>query len=630
MSPGEPAGPGHPAPVALADRGSTFRRLAAGLPGDLRRCLPTMIAYEICFRTIAAMLGAPLLAWVVGMLVARSGSAAVSNTAIARFLLTPEGLAAAVVLVMAYLVGQLLLTAGLMAIVALSLSGRPLSVGHAMGVALRSSLSLCRVGGTRLVGLAWFFAPFLGLAALTYGFLLSGHDINYYLAEKPPAFLVAVGIGGLLALALLWVVAAEYVHGLFVLPILLFEGGSARTAIRLSRARMAGWFWTMGGSVLSWHAVVALSSPVVGLLFTWIALRLVAMAGSHMTVLIPLGVGLLLVQGWLLAVLAFVQIAGASILTVRFYDERTGGLAVRYASRAGAAPVRRYFVPWWAWVVGLSYLAFSVATSGAHLVENTRAGRAASITAHRGASREAPENSLSAIRRAIELGADFAEIDVHMTADGVPIVVHDEDFQRLAGDPRRPGGMTLEQVRRLDIGSKFDRKFAGERVPTLEEAIDAARGRIKLNIELKPTAADRAQLARAVAKLIRDKQFEKDCFVTSLDREAVAIAYRENGRLRTGAIVSAAIGDVTRLEVDVLSVRTGLISDLLIDRAHTAGREVHAWTVDDPGEMGRLFDRGVDGIITNDPATARALRSGRDELPVWKRLALSLQSRLSH
>ena len=223
----------------------------------------------------------------------------------------------------------------------------------------------------------------------------------------------------------------------------------------------------------------------MGLLFRLLALRLVAMAGSHMTVLIPLGVGLLLVQGWLLAVLAFVQIAGASILTVRFYDERTGGLAVSYASGAGAAPVRRYFVPWWAWVVGLSYLAFSVVTSGARLVETTRTGRKASITAHRGASRKAPENSLSAIRRAIELEADFAEIDVHITADGVPIVVHDEDFQRLAGDPRRPGNMTLEQVRRLDIGSKFDRKFAGERVPTLEETIDLARGKIKLNIELE-------------------------------------------------------------------------------------------------------------------------------------------------
>ena len=113
--------------------------------------------------------------------------------------------------------------------------------------------------------------------------------------------------------------------------------------------------------------------------------------------------------------------------------------------------------------------------------------------------------------------------------------------------------------------------------------------------------------------------------MTSLDRQAVEIAYRENGRLRTGAIVSAAIGDVTRLEVDVLSVRTGLITDLLLYRAHTAGREVHAWTVDDPGEMGRLFDRGVDGIITNDPATARlaagsetSYQSGSDWLSACK------------
>ena len=133
------------------------------------------------------------------------------------------------------------------------------------------------------------------------------------------------------------------------------------------------------------------------------------------------------------------------------------------------------------------------------------------------------ENSLSALRRAIELKADYAEIDVHITADGVPIVVHDEDFQRLAGDARRPGEMTLEQVRGIDIGSRFDHAFAGERVATLGEAIDTVRDKIKLNIELKPTKTDRDQLARAVAKLIRDKQFENDCFVTSLDRQAVEI-----------------------------------------------------------------------------------------------------------
>ncbi len=139
MNGGEPAASARP-PSALAggSPGGIFRRLGTRLPGDLRRCLPTMIVYEICFRTIATVLGAPIMAWVVGMLVARSGSAAVSNTAIGRFLLTPSGLAAAFLLAMGYLVGQLVLMAGLMAIAALALSGRPLSVGHAMGVALRA------------------------------------------------------------------------------------------------------------------------------------------------------------------------------------------------------------------------------------------------------------------------------------------------------------------------------------------------------------------------------------------------------------------------------------------------------------------------------------------------------------
>ena len=615
--------------LAASSPSSIFRQLAGRLPRDLRRCLPTMIVYEICFRTIATVLGAPILAGVVGMLVARSGSSAVSNTAIAGFLLTPSGLVAAFLIAMGYLVGQLVLMAGLMTIAALSLSGRPMSVGHAMGVALRSSLTLFRLGIMQLIAFAWFFAPFLGLAGLTYVLLLRGHDINYYLAEKPPAFLTAAAIGVALGSALLWTVAVAYVRALFVVPILLFEGGPIRAAFRTSRERMAGFAWNIGGSVLCWHALVALSGPVVGVLYSWIALRLIATAGVRVSVLVPLGVGLILVHGWLLAVFAFVQVAGASILAVQFYNERSNGLAGGWAERAKAAPVRRFYVPWWAWALGLAYAAFSVFTSGVQLADNTRTKRAVSITAHRGASREAPENSLSALRRAIELKADYAEIDVHITADGVPIVVHDEDFQRLAGDARRPGEMTLEQVRGIDIGSRFDHAFAGERVATLGEAIDTVRDKIKLNIELKPTKTDRDQLARAVAKLIRDKQFENDCFVTSLDRQAVEIAHRQNSRLRTGAIVSAAVGDVTRLDVQVLSIRTGLITDVLLERARGAGREVHAWTIDDPAVMGRLIDRGVDGIITNDPAAAVAVRSEREALPIWQRLVLRLQSRLS-
>jgi len=588
-----------------------------------------MILYEICFRVLLTVLTAPLVAWLIAMLISRSGSAAVSNTAIVGFVLTPAGLAASLVIAMSYLLGQLLLIAGLMSIAATALRERPMRIDRAMGIALRSSLRLLRVGIVQLLGIACVFAPFLGLAGLTYAVLLSGHDINYYLTEKPPAFLAAVSIGIVLGVVLLVNVAVAYLRCLFVVPTLLFEESPIRAAFRTSRERIRGGLWPIGGCVLGWHAIVALAGPILALAYAAIASRLLGMAGARVPVLVMLGVGILVFHGWLLAVLAFLQVAGASLLAVRFYDEKSGGRAGAWADGLEADPEMTGRVPRWAWVLGLIAVGLALASTTAQVLGASRTIRPVSITAHRGASREAPENTLAALRKAIDYGVDYAEIDVHLTSDGVLILLHDEDFQRLAGDPRRPGELTLEQIRTLDVGSRFDRAFAGERVATLAEAIDAVRGRMKLNIELKPTKTDRQRLAVAVADLIHDREFESNCFVTSLDHQAVEAARHHNPKLRTGAIVSAAVGKISRLDVSVLSVRTGLVTDALLDDAHAASREVHAWTVDDPAVMARLIDRGVDGIITNEPAVALSVRSKRQELPAWQRLVLNLESRLA-
>src|SRR5581483_5455948 len=103
-------------------------------------------------------------------------------------------------------------------------------------------------------------------------------------------------------------------------------------------------------------------------------------------------------------------------------------------------------------------------------------------------------------------------------------------------------------------GRRFSPAFAGERVPTLKEVIDLARGRIGLNIELKVYRGDR-RIARATADLLRAEQFEADCVVASLDVRAMEEAKRANPRLRTAVIVTYAVGDLSRLDVDALSVR---------------------------------------------------------------------------
>jgi glycerophosphoryl diester phosphodiesterase len=258
----------------------------------------------------------------------------------------------------------------------------------------------------------------------------------------------------------------------------------------------------------------------------------------------------------------------------------------------------------------------------ASLPRYVEAGPPVLVTAHRGHSRAAPENTLAAIRKAIESGADFAEVDAQLTADGVVVLLHDRDLKRVAGDSRRLADLTFDEVRKLDVGSWFDRAFAGERVPALAEAIELARGRIKLNIELKLFGPD-PELARAVARLVRGTDFESECLVTSFDYDSLTEVKRHNPRLRTGLIVAHVLGDVNRLEVDALSVWVESLSDEMLSGAHRAGREVHVWTVNDPREMTRQMKRGVDNIITSDPDLALRVRNEWANLTGTERLLLS-------
>jgi glycerophosphoryl diester phosphodiesterase len=604
--------------------------LSRRLYGAARRGVPLMIAFEVAFRVLIAALVAPVAAWAIAALVARSGSAALSNSAIAEFLLSPAGLAAAVLWALGYLFSQLLLSAGLMALAALSLADRRMTLGHALGTATRSSLRLLRFGVKQLAGLTVIFAPFLGLAGLTYGLLLSGHDINYYLAEKPPAFLIALGIGAVLGVGLLALLTVIYVRGLFVVPILLFEGGSVGSALRASHALTRGSSWQIGAMVMGWHASVMVLALLVGWVYVVVCARLIMAAGTRLVVLVPLASALLAGHILLVSALAFAQVAGSCLLTVDLHDQRSGGRARAWAEAIENVPAQRLRLPVWSWGLALIAILAGLAVLSARLLSELRVDHTVTVTAHRGASRDAPENTLAAVRKAIEHGADYAEIDIHLTADGVPVVLHDEDLQRLAGVPKRPSELTLAELQRIDIGSRFSPAFAGETVPTLAAVIDLARGRIRLNIELKSTERDpkREALGATVADLIRSENFERDCFVTSLDHEAVAAARRRNPRLRTGEIVAAAVGDVSQLDVDVLSIRSSLITDRLLSRVHAAGKEVHAWTVDDPKAMGALIDQGIDGLITNDPVTALAVRRERQALPAWERVVLGFRRRL--
>ena len=231
----------------------------------------------------------------------------------------------------------------------------------------------------------------------------------------------------------------------------------------------------------------------------------------------------------------------------------------------------------------------------------------AEITAHRGSSRMAPENTLAALEAAMEEMADFAEIDVQMTEDGVVVLCHDTNLRRVAGVNKSLAGLTFEEAEKLDVGSFFSPEFAGERIPSLAEALELCGGRLKLNIELKNLGAD-SSLPEKTVELIREYGMEEQCVISSVCLSYLQRVKEACPELRTGYILPAAYGRYYENEyVDFISIRSSLVTRRLVEAAHEAGRAVHVWTVNSRADLEAMRLLGVDNLITDYPARAREI-----------------------
>lgn len=226
------------------------------------------------------------------------------------------------------------------------------------------------------------------------------------------------------------------------------------------------------------------------------------------------------------------------------------------------------------------------------------------ITAHRGSSANAPENSVSAIRQAIADHAGYAEIDVRMTADGIVVLSHDDSLFRTARARILISESTYKEIAEFDIGKTFHRNFIGEKIPTLEQIIDIAAGHIQLNIEIKMDPYVRA-LPIKVASIITAKGCVDSCLVTSFQSSALHYIKKTNPDIRTGLIIGTThrlTSDVfTNERYDILSIRGSLITPQIVKKAHKHDKKIFAWTINSVRDMRRMSQLGVDSIITDKP-----------------------------
>ncbi|WP_124065787.1 glycerophosphodiester phosphodiesterase family protein [Clostridium sp. E02] len=247
------------------------------------------------------------------------------------------------------------------------------------------------------------------------------------------------------------------------------------------------------------------------------------------------------------------------------------------------------------------------------------------ITAHRGSLREAPENTMAAITKAVEDLADYVEIDVQETSDKIVVLGHDNTLKRVAGVNRPIRSYTFKELETVDVGAWFSDEYKGERIPSLMEVMEYCKGKIRINIEIKGQKPG-SDLPEQVVFLIQEYQMEEQCVVTSTRLSYLARIKKLDPKIRTGYILSAAYGNCySSDDIDFISLRSNFVSERLVESAHEKGKAVHAWTINTKGEMERMKMLKVDNIITDYPVLTREIiyrKEAEENLLEYVRLLL--------
>ena len=232
------------------------------------------------------------------------------------------------------------------------------------------------------------------------------------------------------------------------------------------------------------------------------------------------------------------------------------------------------------------------------------------VIAHRGASGHAPENTLAAYERAVELGAGFIETDLHLTRDARFVAIHDSTLERTTNGRGNVHDFTLGELRKLDAGMWFDRQFMGQQIPTLEEILAfAGKHDVIFYLEVKYDAA--WGMHHSLVGALQKSQSAARTIVISFDESTLSALRQVDSTIMMGLLVEEPRQDHAKAAIELgvrqLCPRASLVTRELVEHAHRLDLQVATWTVDDAETMRALAATGVDGIMTNFPDRLQAV-----------------------
>lgn len=479
------------------------------------------------------------------------------------------------------------------------------TLGRMVRSGLQSVLHFFRGGGPFLVLHLLVLIPLMQFSATSGIFTAMGIPdfLAYYMTKKEfllPIYVVAIILCCLLSVR--WVFSSV----LFTQNQCSYRSARA-TSVQLVRGR----FWQTFFSVLVWNCCYFAVLLVFLCLITVVVLMVIRATGSNDLIMSQaMRILKLLIQIVLWSFSFFATPICMAHLTA-LLEKRC--VQMPEVVLPEPIPLSRSAKPFRRSTAVLTACCFTVAALGLNLsyVYSVFTGKAnfrlalfqnPTVMAHRGLSADAPENTLYAFSDAISVGADFIELDVQQTRDGVLVVMHDSNLKRTTGVNKDIWDVDYADIQNLDAGSWFDPAYANARIPTLEETLQFVDKRAKLNIEIKPTKHGSDTLEQDVAELITQYQYTDACYVTSFSYGSLKKVKEVNPEIRTGYLMSVAYGQFYSLKyADAFSLNKVFVTSQVVNAAHQQGKQIFAWTVNSMSEVRSLCNLHVDSIITDDP-----------------------------
>ena len=479
------------------------------------------------------------------------------------------------------------------------------TLGRMVRSGLQSVLHFFRGGGPFLVLHLLVLIPLMQFSATSGIFTAMGIPdfLAYYMTKKE--FLLPIYVAAIILCCLLsvrWVFSSV----LFTQNQCSYRNARA-TSVQLVRGR----FWQTFFSVLVWNCCYFAALLVFLCMITVVVLMVIRATGSDDLIMSQaMRILKLLIQIVLWSFSFFATPICMAHLTA-LLEKRC--VQMPEVVLPEPVPLSRSAKPFRRSTAVLTACCFTVAALGLNLsyVYSVFTGKAnfrlalfqnPTVMAHRGLSADAPENTLYAFSDAISVGADFIELDVQQTRDGVLVVMHDSNLKRTTGVNKDIWDVDYADIQNLDAGSWFDPAYANARIPTLEETLQFVDKRAKLNIEIKPTKHGSDTLEQDVAELITQYQYTDACYVTSFSYGSLKKVKEANPEIRTGYLMSVAYGQFYSLKyADAFSLNKVFVTSQVVNAAHQQGKQIFAWTVNSMSEVRSLCNLHVDSIITDDP-----------------------------